>query len=284
MLLYNYLFCIQLAAAQKGVIRFDAASIYETTTKLTGDSTCWPIVVSLAQRDASTNSFKLNTDAQKRIRSFATLHRKVKQTKLNLNQDIKSGAKVFATEELDSATSFMKTYDSEMINGNITISQQYAQKFIESVSIIEKLISERRTEAIDAKLAQKTGIVDKRKGLLGGWQSAFIGDLFAAYDGIRTGELSLAQLFFTDGVDVTVDPSTTVVIRESHMDKLDQTVKRDIALVNGSVLTKLSAKAKETNKLAFRAGTSESLVKSGKFWARTVQDKRAKLSNYDGYY
>ena len=124
--------------------------------------------------------------------------------------------------------------------------------------------------------------MDKRKGLLGSWQSAFINDLFASYDGVRTGEASLAQLFFTDGVDVTVDPSTTVVIRESHMDKLDQTVKRDIALINGSMLTKFSAKAKETNKFEFHAGTSESMVKSGKFWASTVQDKKTKLSNYDG--
>ena len=97
-----------------------------------------------------------------------------------------------------------------------------------------------------------------------------------------TGEASLAQLFFIDGVDVTVDPNTTVVIRESHMDKLDQTVKRDLALMNGSILTKLSAKAKETNKFEFHAGTSESMVKSGKFWASTIQDKKAKLSNYDG--
>jgi hypothetical protein len=66
------------------------------------------------------------------------------------------------------------------------------------------------------------------------------------------------------------------------MDKLDQTVKRDLALMNGSILTKLSAKAKETNKFAFHAGTSESIVKSGKFWASTIQDKKAKLSNYDG--
>jgi hypothetical protein len=183
---------------------------------------------------------------------------------------------------LDSAAVFIKKYDAEIMDGNISGAQRLGRKFTDIVGAIGKLIAERRTEAIDAKLAQKTGNVDKRKGLLGSWQSAFINDLFASYDGIRTGEASLAQLFFTDGVDVTVDPNTTVVIRESHMDKLDQTVKRDLALMNGSILTKLSAKAKETNKFAFHAGTSESIVKSGKFWASTIQDKKTKLSNYDG--
>jgi hypothetical protein len=272
----------EILVSQKKELRFGAASVYTIASKLTGDSTCWPIIVSLSERDAATNGFILHLRAQDQIKDFSTLHKKVKQARINLNEHIKSGAKVFATEELDSATACMKSYDTEVRNGNITEVSRIGQRFTESVGTIKKLIAERRTEAIDAKLAQKTGTVDKRKGLLGQWQSAFIGDLFASYDGVRTGMISFAQLFFTDGVDVTVDPNTIVVIRESHLDKLDQTVKRDLALMNGSILTKLSAKAKETNRFSFRAGTSESTVKSGKFWASALQDKQAKLSNYDG--
>ena len=256
--------------------------MYTIASKLTGDSICWPIIVGLSERDAATNSFILNSRAQGEVKDFSILHKRVKQARVSLNQYIKSGAKVFAAEELDSATVCIRNYDTEVRNGNSTAVHRIGRRFEESVKTIEKLIAERRTEDIDAKLAQKTGIVDKRKGLLGQWQSAFIGDLFASYDGVRTGVVSFAQLFFIDGVDVIVDPSTIVVIRESHLDKLDQTVKRDIALVNGSVLTKLSAKAKETNELSFRAGSSESTVKSGKFWASTLQDTRAKISNYDG--
>jgi hypothetical protein len=268
--------------AQKADMRFSAASLYTTAVKLTGDSTCWPIIVSLSERDTATNGFILNSHAQIQMKEFALVHKNVKQARLNLSQHIKSGAKVFTSEELDSATVLIKNYDGKILKGNISGAQQLGQNITEIVRVIGKLITERRTEAIDAKLAQKTGIVDKRKGLLGIWQSAFINDLFASYDGVRTGEASLAQLFFTDGVDVTVDPNSTVVIRESHMDRLDQSVKRDLALMNGSILAKLSAKAKETNKFAFRAGTSESMVKSGKFWASTIQDKKTKLSNYDG--
>jgi hypothetical protein len=281
-ILLLFLFCVLPLFAQKGDIRFSAASLYSTAVKLTGDSTCWPIIVSLSERDAAANGFILNSHAQIQMKEFALVHKNVKQARLNLSQHIKSGAKVFASEELDSATVLIKNYDGKILKGNISGAQQLGQNITEIVRVIGKLIAERRTEAVDAKLAQKTGIVDKRKGLLGSWQTAFINDLFASYDGVKTGEASLAQLFFIDGVDVTVDPNTTVVIRESHMDKLDQTVKRDLALMNGSILTKLSAKAKETNKFAFHAGTSESIVKSGKFWASTIQDKKAKLSNYDG--
>jgi hypothetical protein len=275
-------FTLSMGVAQKESLRFDAGSLYTTAAKITGDSLCWPLIVALAERDAASNSFILNAEAQNQVRDFSTLHKKVKTAKLNLSQEIKSGAKVFATEELDTATTFIKAYEAEIAKGNISEIRRFGQNFVSSVGTIEKLITKRRTEAIDAKLAQKTNIVDKRKGLLGSWQSAFVGDLFAAYDGVKTGEASLAQLFFADGVDVTIDPNTTVVIRESHKDRLDQTVKRDLALVNGSILTKLSAKAKETNKFAFRAGSSESMIKSGKFWASTVLDKKAKLSNYDG--
>lgn len=268
--------------AQKTDMRFSAASLYTTAVKLTGDSTCWPIIVSHSERDTATNGFILNSHAQIQLKEFALVHKNVKQARLNLSQHIKSGAKVFASEKLDSAIVLIKNYDGKILKGTISGAQELGQNITEIVRVIGKLITERRTEAIDAKLAQKTGIVDKRKGLLGIWQSAFINDLFASYDGVRTGEASLAQLFFTDGVDVTVDPNSTVVIRESHMDRLDQSVKRDLALMNGSILAKLSAKAKETNKFAFRAGTSESMVKSGRFWASTIQDKKTKLSNYDG--
>ncbi len=276
------LLSISLAQPQKVGLQFDASSIYSTANKLIGDSTCWPILITSATRDIATNSFFLDQQAQIKVKEFALLHKKVKTARSNLNRQIKEGAKVFAATELDSVTILSHNYDQNISEANIEKAGKAGIELINKVAIIEKLINERRTEGIDAKLAQKTGIVDKRKGLLGAWQSAYIGDLFASYDGVRTGAASLAQLFFTDGVDVTVDPNTIVVIRESRRDKLNQVVKRDIALVNGSLLTKLSAKAKDESNFAFRTGTSESIIKSNKFWASSIQDKKAKLSNYDG--
>jgi FecR protein len=274
--------CSSLLMAQKGVLQFGAQRLLETSAKLTGDSACWPLVVMLAQHDNASNIFQLNASAQSKLQRFGIIHKQVILAKQNLSKQIKSGAKVFATEELDSATVLNKRYDTQIANGSLEDAQRTAQQFIQSVKRIEKLIADNRTEIINAKLAQKTNIVDKRRGLLGGWQTAYIGDLFAAYDGLRTGMASMAQLYFSDGVDVLVDPSTTIIIRSSQKDKLDQTVQRSIVLKDGGMLAQLSEKAKETNRFAFTAGSSESVVHSGKFWANTTHEQKAKLSNYDG--
>jgi hypothetical protein len=274
--------CSSIVMAQKGVLQFCAQQLLETSTKLTGDSACWPLVVIFAQHDNATNTFQLNANAQSKLQRFGIIHKQVILAKQNLSKQIKFGAKVFATEELDSATVLNRRYDTQIANGTMDGALHTAQEFIQSVKTIEKLIASNRTEAIDAKLAQKTNIVDKRRGLLGGWQTAYIGDLFATYDGLRTGMASMAQLYFSDGVDVIVDPSTTIIIRLSQKDKLNQTVQRNIALKNGGMLAKLSEKAKETNKFALTAGSSESVVRSGKFWANATQEQEAKLSNYDG--
>ena len=149
--------------AQKAEMRFSAASLYATAVKLTGDSTCWPIIVLLSKRDTAANGFILNARSQIQIKDFKLLHKSVKQARLNLSQHIKSGAKVFTSDELDSAAVFIKKYDAEIMDGNISGAQRLGRKFTDIVGAIGKLIAERRTEAIDAKLAQKTGNVDKRK-------------------------------------------------------------------------------------------------------------------------
>jgi hypothetical protein len=134
----------EISVSQKTELRFAAASVYTIASKYTGDSTCWPIIVSLSERDAVTNGFILNSRAQDQVKIFSTLHKKVKQARINLNQHIKSGAKVFATEELDSATACLKSYDTEVRNENIAEVCRIGQRFEESVRTIEKLIAERR--------------------------------------------------------------------------------------------------------------------------------------------
>ena len=271
--------CVQ--GQQKSIV-VASADVERAAVQLIGDSTAWPILVSIADRETATNSFVLSSAAQKQIKDFAVHHRQVRQAQQKLIVEIKNGAKVFAAQALDSVVQTLKLYAAAVNNGRLEESSGYFLRIVSETALIERLIEENRNETIDAKLAQKTGIVDKRKGYLGLWENAAVGDLFIADDGVKTGEKSLAQLFFTDGVDVTVDPSTTIVIRASQLDKLNQTVKRDLALVNGSLLAKLSAKAKETNDFSFQAGSSESQIKSGKFWASTIPNKSARVSNYDG--
>jgi hypothetical protein len=271
-----------LLAQKQEVRRFGAVQLNAATYELLGDSTAWPLVVRIAERNEALNEFILNREALSKLHELRLLLAKVRDARENLRRQIKGGARVFASDELAAASELFRSYDVNVSSGNVDGVIDVGGRIPAAVAAIGKIILDKRTEAIDAKLEQKTGIVDKRKGVLGSWQTAFIGDLFAAYDAVKTGELSQAQLVFVDGVDVMIDPNTIVLIRSSQLDKLDQTVKRELALVNGGILTKLSPRAREVNDFRFEAGTSQSIIKSGKFWASAIQDKRVKLSNYDG--
>ncbi|MFZ4621431.1 MAG: FecR family protein [Bacteroidota bacterium] len=278
-LIYVLLFCASVSNAQ---IQFTSGEINKKSVELTGDASAWAVVLSFAQRDEVSNSFSLSKDALAQIKKFSQLHGKVKEGKEFFNKLLKAGARVFAPEELQRATMFAVGYDSLVKEGNYTELTRYGGLYLGSLEKIKKEIEKKRNEDIDALIAEKNGNVDKRKGFLGDWKAANKGDMLTQADGIKTGDASFAQLAFTDGVEVMVDPNSTVVIRESKMDKLDQSVRRDIALVKGSLLTKLTESAKERNNFTFQAGSAESQVRSGKFWASAVEERRVKLSNYDG--
>ena len=249
---------------------------------LTGDSAAWPVIIALAERDLATNGFVLNVKALDQLKSFSGIHRKVLAARSDVNRYIKAGARVFAAEPFSSALSAMRTYDNLVQRGRADSAILLGPVLVKHVDGIRDQILANRTEDVDAKIAQKSGSVDKKKGVLAQWNTAFVGDLLAESDGLRTGERSFAQLVFTDGVDVVVDPVSTLIIRASKMDKLDQTVQRDIALVKGSLLTKLNSHARESNNFTFRAASAESQVKSGKFWASASDKDGMRLSNYDG--
>lgn len=268
--------------AQKKAVEFKASELSRNAFIFTGDSTAWPIVVSLAVRNVASNSFTLSVEAQKKLKGFAIEHDRVLLAREQMSVMIEDGARVFASNELDSVTKFFSIYENAIREGSVEEAHRQATQIMVGIEQMQKLIEENRDEAVDARLAQKTGTVDKRRGYLGAWQTAFLGDLFVAYDGVRTGEKSVALLSFVDGVDVSVDPNTTVIIRSSRRNRLSQKVKRNIALVNGSLLTMFSEKAKETNDFSFEAGTSASVVKSSKFWASAKGDLNAKVSNYEG--
>ena len=280
---FIFLFCcIQISSSQNAPMNFSAGNVYKTAQQIIGDSAAWPLLIELSTRDVESNGFFLSKEAQKQLKDFSKIHKQVADGKIFFTRLLKAGARVFATEKLDSATQLSARYDASVKNGSLTDATKFAGLYLRTLSEIEKEIRSKRNEDIDALIAQKSGAVDKRKGFLGSWQTASKGDLLAQSDGVKTGDASFAQLAFTDGVEVVVDPNSTVVIRESKMDKLDQTVRRDIALVKGSLLTKLTESAKERSNFTFQAGSSESQIKSGKFWASAIEERRVKLSNYDG--
>ncbi len=278
-LISSVLFFSSISIAQ---MKFSSGDLTKKTVELTGDASAWSIVVSFAERDEIANSFTLSKDALTQIKKFEQLHKKIKEGKLFFNKLLKAGARVFAVDELQRATAFGVDYDLDVKEGKFTEASKSGGLYLLSLEKIRKEIEQKRNEDIDALIAERTGDVNKRKGFLGDWKTAVKGDLLTQADGLKTGEASFAQLAFTDGVEVMVDPNSSVVIRESKMDKLDQSIRRDIALVKGSLLTKLTESAKERNNFTFQAGSSESQVRSGKFWASAVEERRVKLSNYDG--
>lgn len=269
-------------SAAQAQITFSSGDLQKKTAELTGDASAWPILLSFAQRNVTLNTFSLSKEGMEQVKKFAALHKRIQSGKKNFHQLLKAGARVFAPDELQKSTSLGVAYDNLVREGNYTELTRIGEEYLQSLEEIRKTIERKRNEEIDALLAERNGDVTKRKGFLGEWKQALKGDMLQRADGLRTGMESFAQLAFTDGVEVVVDPNSTVVIRESTMDRLDQRVRRDIALVKGSLLTKLTESAKERNNFTFQAGTSESQVRSGKFWASAVEERRVKLSNYDG--
>jgi hypothetical protein len=135
---------------------------------------------------------------------------------------------------------------------------------------------------VQAQLEQKKGNVDKRLGLLGSWQLANLGDLFKEADGLKTGDESFANLGFTDGTKIIVDPNTTAIIRKSRVDRLSETSDTEITLEEGGLLAKLSSVAAERSKYILNAGSSQSELQTTNFYAESDGDETVKLTNYDG--
>lgn len=271
-----------LVSAQIKDIVFQASQLNKVSFELTGDSSAWAVVVSAAERKIETNSFLLNKEAQSRISVFRKANTRVKEAKKSLAEMVKTGAKVFAETELVSTQNSIRNYDGFVLNGKLDDAVGAEAAVSAETAKLVKAVAKNKQESVNAKLSEKTGLVDKRKGLLGSWNPSIVGDLFSETDGLRTGKESVAKLTFLDGSDVIVDQNTTAIIRSTNLDKLTRTVKTDISLVVGSLLTKLSSSSSEGKNFTLRAGNTESEIQSNKFWASNNSSNTVKVSNFDG--
>lgn len=281
-----FFICLQVSpimvSGQIKDIVFQASQLNKMSFELTGDSSAWAVVVSVAERKIETNSFLLNKDAQSKISIFKKSNLRVKDAKKNLAEMIKTGAKVFAEPELNSTQNSIRDYDNFVLNGKLEDAVKSETFVATETSKLVKAVGKNKQESVNAKLSEKTGLVDKRKGLLGSWNPSIVGDLFSETDGLRTGKESVAKLTFLDGSDVIVDQNTTAIIRSTNLDKLTMMVKTDISLVSGSLLTKLSSASSEGKNFTLRAGSTESEIQSNKFWASNNTNNTVKVSNFDG--
>ena len=261
---------------------FKASDLVQVSQRLAGDSAAWQIVVASAERRTSTNEFVLSTTSQKILRTFSTLRTKVNRERATLSRLVKRGAPILAEQEFLKTSKALQAHDQAVANGEIAKALQEGESFLLLLSTLSKVVEARRTEAVEAKLRTKTGDVDKRKGLLGSWQQAEIGDLFAESDGIRTGANSTAALAFIDGSQIVINQNTTAVVRTSRIDKLERTAQANIALIKGSLLSQLSKQAQESGAFKLSAGKAEAVIQSSKFWASVNEASTTRIANYEG--
>ncbi len=280
-LIFTLVLSSQLVA-QENEVTFASAELQNVALQYTGDVLNWPLLVSIADRDIQSNTFTLSQSDIQQLRSVADITAQTTAQKERIRKLISDGATIFAKDELISATIAINSYDDAVKNGDINQAITTGSSIREKVDEVEFTLLENRLVEIQAQLEDKKGKVDKRIGLLGGWELAGIGDLFKEADGLKTGEESYANLGFTDGTKIIVDPNTTATIRKSRVDRLNETSDTEITLEEGGLLAKLSSVAAERSKYILNAGSSQSELQTTSFYAETDGAETARLTNYDG--
>lgn len=270
------------ASAQNNEITFASAKLQEIALQYTGDALNWPILVSLADRNISDNTFTLSQSDITQLQTLAKVTDSVIQQKQRMREQIANGATIFAKNEMISAALSIDAYNAAVKDGNIDEAIELGGVIPSKIDALELAILENRLVEVQAQLENKVGDVNKRAGLLGDWMNAAIGDLFKESDGLRTLAESYANLGFTDGTKVIIDPNTVAVIRKSRVDKLDESTDTEISLVEGGLLAKLSAAAKERSNYILNAGSSETELRTQNFYAESDGNQTVKLTNYDG--
>lgn len=245
--------------AQNGEITFLAEDLQDVALRYTGDNLTWPIIVSLADRDIQNNSFTLTQSDIQQLETLSGVTAKVLEQKTRMKNLIADGASVFANDELIDAALAISNYNEALKNGNINDAISFGNSIKDKVDIVEETLLKNRMVEVQALLEAKKGDVDKRKGLLGSWDEALVGDLFKEADGLRTGQQSYANLGFTDGSKIIVDPNTTAIIRKARIDRLSESSDTEITLEEGGLLAKLSAVASERSNYILNAQVAPNL-------------------------
>ncbi|MBO6793710.1 MAG: FecR domain-containing protein [Balneolaceae bacterium] len=277
-----FISCSLTASAQNNELTFLAAELQDVALRYTGDTLTWPIIVSLAERDIQNNSFTLSPADLQQLETLSNVTARVLEQRNRMKTLIGDGASVFAKDQLIEAALVISNYNEAVKQGNINEAISYGNSVKEKVDLVEETLLENRMVEVQALLEAKKGDVDKRLGILGSWNEAIVGDLFKEADGLRTGRESYANLGFTDGSKIIVDPNTTAIIRKARIDRLSESADTEITLEEGGLLAKLSAVASERSNYILNAGSSQSELRTTNFYAESDGDETVKLTNYDG--
>ncbi|MEP0005428.1 MAG: FecR domain-containing protein [Balneola sp.] len=273
---------ISLGVQAQDPVSFSSDKLQQISQRYAGSSLNWPVVVSLAEHNITNNTFTLSSGDLLKLRSLTNSTIIFEDQQKRTNKLIGEGATIFATNQLNDTNKLFGDFLDEIRNGNLENALGISEQLKPSVDALERTLNSNRLVAIQAQLISKNGIVDKRLGLLAGWNEAFVGDLFEESHGVRTQQESYATLAFTDGSNIIVNPSTTAIIRKSRIDKLDKSADAEITLVEGGLLSKLSAVGKERSNYVLNAGNSTTELNTQNFLAENSGGTDVRLSNYDG--
>lgn len=280
--LFLFLIVTVTNLAAQNNLSFSASDLQEMAQRYSGNSLNWPILVRLANHDVSSNTFVLTQADVTQLQNFSSISLSYEEQQDRIKQLIGEGATIFAKNELTDTNKAFSDYLEAVKEGDIEVASSIGSSLESMVDNLESTLTNNRLVNVQAQLSKKSGNVDKRIGLLASWQDAFEGDLFQESDGIKTAQESYATLSFTDGSNITVNPVTTAVIRKSRIDRLDESADTEITLVEGGLLSKLSAAGREKSNYILNAGASTTELKTQNFYAENEAGDNVKLTNYDG--
>lgn len=261
---------------------FAASELSEMAQRYAGSSVNWPIISELALYDAQKNRFVLLPEHIEKLNRFSNSWQELNAALIVLNDARSAGAQMFAANELLVVQTLLNRHRELINNAHIDGAIFLVNEIIPRIEEVAQLTSNRRIADVEAKLTGRTGIVNQRHGMLGGWFDAVVGSLFQQNDGVRTGRASVAQLLFVDGSDIVLSENTTAIIRKSRVDKLTNRSEVEIELTDGGLLSRLSLQARDESDFKVLSGTSTSNIHSNNFWIEKDSSARVVMSNYDG--
>ncbi len=263
-------------------LEFASGQLSEISDLYAGSTNNWPIVRSLADFNYATNRYFLGSKEVGMLNTFKRSWEKLDNSRQAFSRLTAEGGQIFAPQELHHIDSLFTTYRYYINDADIGNAVELADRIVTRVDEVTQLVEERRIADVEAKLDQKSGRVDHKRGLLGDWMESFVGDFYFRSDGIRTGIDSQAQLLFVDGSDVVLYENTTALIHQSRVDKLTNRSDVEIELSDGSLLTRLSSNSLNDSRFLLNAGNSTSEIRSSNFWVETTNEDRVTLSNFNG--
>lgn len=276
------LLCLALPVQAQQDVRFPAGELNKKSFQILGDSSAWPVLYQQAEYDALTNSFVAKGSKTDLFKKFKLSHTAVLSAKESRSSLIRNGAKLFAEKELTALNQSLDAYDQAIGNGNLADCLKLADQVQSALKQTREALDQNRVQSVSARLEERIGSVFQRKGLLGSWNDTVTGNFFEENDGIKTLKESQATLEFKDGSEVVVEELTIATVKAARIDRLNQQVKTEVTLVNGSLLAKIAENSKQNRSFNLNLGTTKSDLQTSKFWANKSADKKIQMSNYDG--